>query len=116
MNLIATVAGSLLVFVVLWDTFETIILPRTVTRQLRLTRLFYLTLGAGWRTVARRMAPGDRRERLLGAYGPLSLLVLFVFWALCLMAGFALLLWGLDIPISSPDQVRSFGADLYFSG
>lgn len=113
---LAELVGLLLILVVIWDSFETIILPRTVTRRVRLTRLFYLTFGAGWFTLVRGISSGERRERLLGAYGPLSLLLLFVFWALCLMMGFALVLWGLDIPISSPDQVRSFGADLYFSG
>ena len=38
--LIAILGGSLLLLV-LWDAFETIILPRRVTRRIRLTRLFY---------------------------------------------------------------------------
>ena len=37
--------GVLLILAILWDAFETIILPRRVTRRLRLTSLFYRSIG-----------------------------------------------------------------------
>ena len=37
----AAIAGLVLLAVVLWDAFETVVLPRRVNRRLRLTRLFY---------------------------------------------------------------------------
>ncbi|MCW3052139.1 MAG: hypothetical protein JWN14_1309, partial [Chthonomonadales bacterium] len=37
-------AGILLLLLILSDTFETIVLPRTVTRRVRLTRFYYLVL------------------------------------------------------------------------
>ena len=45
----AGIAGAVLVAVVLWDAFETIVLPRRVTRRVRLTRFFYR---ATWRPFA----------------------------------------------------------------
>jgi len=41
LKIFAVILGLLLILVVLWETFETIVLPRRVTRQFRLTRLFY---------------------------------------------------------------------------
>ncbi len=40
MDVVKIVAGVMLVFLVLWDTFETIIVPRTLMRALRFTRFF----------------------------------------------------------------------------
>ena len=41
MRSLAVVAGFVALFVVLWDAFETIVLPRRVTDKFLLTRLFY---------------------------------------------------------------------------
>ena len=72
------VVGVLLLAVILWDAFETIILPRRVTRRIRLTRAFYRYTAAPWLLVARRMKPGRRREGFLSVFGPLSILALAV--------------------------------------
>ena len=37
------IAGLFIIITVLWDAFETIILPRRVARWFRLTRMFYLS-------------------------------------------------------------------------
>jgi hypothetical protein len=55
------VAGLLLI---LWETFETIVLPRRVARRLRLTRLFYRSTWIPWSAVARALT-GQRREAFL---------------------------------------------------
>ena len=108
--------GCILILVVLWDVFETIILPRRVSRRIRLARLFYL---GSWRLVsgvARRMRPGKLRERYLGFFGPLSLLMLFVVWGIGLIVGFALIHWSIGSAISLASGTPSFRTDLYFSG
>src|SRR5579875_2014974 len=47
MRILGALAGLALLLTILWDTFETIILPRRVVRYyFRLTRLFY---GYTWR-------------------------------------------------------------------
>ena len=89
MRYVAAIAGIFLIAVILWDGFETIILPRRVTRRVRLTRLFYRCTWIPWSAVARRMKPGKRRETLLSIYGPLSLLLLFFMWAVGLIFSFA---------------------------
>ena len=40
-------------FVILRDAFETVILPRRVTRRIRLTGLFYGSIWKVWSTIAR---------------------------------------------------------------
>jgi hypothetical protein len=105
------IAGIVLVLFILWDAFETTVLPRRVTRSFRLTRFFYRSTWAPSSALARRLPAGKVRQGLLSAFGPLSLILLFAFWASGLIAGFALL--------HSSAQAQgsvSFGTDLYMSG
>ena len=46
--IVATLCGIGLIAVVLWEGFETIVLPRRVTRRFRLTRLFYRSTWLAW--------------------------------------------------------------------
>jgi hypothetical protein len=110
MKPIEAVAGAIVVLVVLWDSFEAIVLPRRVTRRLRLTRLFYAATWRPWAAVARRMPQGKARQALLSAFGPLSLLMLVGCWALGLVFGFALL------HAAARSVSGDFGVDLYLSG
>src|SRR2546425_1975108 len=91
MRLLAGLGGALLLAVVLWDAFETIILPRRVNRRLRLTRAFYGATWAPWAASARLVRAGNRRELFLSFYGPLSLVLLLVLWAAGLVTAFGLL-------------------------
>ena len=112
----AVVGGILLIAVTLWDAFETIILSRRVSRKLRLSRLFYWLTWSPWRALALRMRPGNPRENYLSVYGPLSLILLLVLWAVGLIFAFALLDWGLGARLSAPQGTTGFSADLYMSG
>src|SRR5438552_17183777 len=91
MNWTAGAGGAILLAIVLWDAFETIVLPRRVTRRVRITRLFYAFTWPPFRVVARVIKKAGRRESFLSFYGPLSLIFLLVLWALGLVTGFALL-------------------------
>jgi hypothetical protein len=113
---LAGVAGLALILVILWEAFETVVLPRRVTRRIRLTRLFYRSTWTPWAAVARLAPPGKRRESFLGFYGPLSLLLLLSVWAVGLIFGFALLHWALGSAIVTPAGTPSFSMDLYLSG
>ena len=110
------VLGIVLLAVILWDAFETIILPRRVTRRVRLTRAFYRYTGAPWLMAARRMKPGKRREGFLSVFGPLSVLVLFAVWAAGLIFAFAMMQWSAASLIEGMGGVQSFRVQLYLSG
>ncbi|GAC1508952.1 MAG: hypothetical protein NVS1B3_10590 [Candidatus Dormibacteraceae bacterium] len=110
MQIVAALAGMVLIAIVLWDSFETIILPRRVSGP-RLSKAFYRLSWLPWAAAGRRMRPGDVRETFLSAYGPLSLIVLFILWGSILLTGFGALLWaaGFDAHLSGLDH-------LYVSG
>src|SRR5439155_17770713 len=76
MKILMGIAGSLLVALVLWEAFETIILPRRVTRRIRLTRFLYRITWGPSSQIARLIKKSKQREKLLSFYGPLSLLML----------------------------------------
>src|SRR5712691_2387836 len=116
MRIVAVIFGIVLILLVALDAFETIVLPRRVTRRLRLARLFYRTIQVGWRSLGRLVRAGARRDALLGYMGPFSLLALLVFWAVLFVFGFGLLLWGLALPLNAPDKTISFTTYLYLSG
>jgi hypothetical protein len=60
------VTGLILIASVLWHAFETVILPRRVTRRFRLTGLFYRYPWRPWSAVARRMRSGRRPRDVPG--------------------------------------------------
>jgi hypothetical protein len=97
--ILSCVAGLFLVLAILLEAFETIVLPRRVSRRLRITVLFYRVTWRPWRALARLMSRKKLRESFLGYYGPLSLLLLFIFWATLLVIGFGLIFSSARIPI-----------------
>jgi len=111
------VSGVGAIAIVLWDAFETIVLPRTVTRSLRLARLYFRETWRGWTRLARVVRSEARRERMLSVYGPLSLVGLLMVWAVVLIAGFAALHWAAGSQLQSADGRRArLGDDFYMSG
>ncbi|HZR31059.1 MAG TPA: ion channel [Terriglobales bacterium] len=110
------VLGCLLVAIVLWEAFETIVLPRRVTRRFRLTRGFYRATWRPWRWLALRVRKRRRRDALLSIYGPLSLIFLLIFWAVGLLFGFALLQYGFGSQLKGEAYGRGLWTDLYLSG
>jgi hypothetical protein len=115
MRAFALAAGTVWIVVIMWDAFEALVLPRRVTRQLRPTRFFYRSTWGLWSCIARGMAPGGRRETYLSFYGPLSLLFLLAAWAASLIAGFALVQWGIGSSLHSVTGTATPTDDLYMS-
>ncbi|HBY94432.1 MAG TPA: two pore domain potassium channel family protein, partial [Chloroflexi bacterium] len=122
MRALVAIGALFLIAIVLWDTFETIVLPRRVTRQITLSRWFLRIIWRFWSAVARRMNVGRAREDLssretfLSFYGPLSLLLLLIFWAVTLITGFGALQWALGSLLNAPEGSLGFGVDVYMSG
>jgi Ion channel len=112
----AFLAGVAIFLIVIWDAFESIILPRRVTRKFRLTRFFYRV---SWRTftfLASLFRANKKRETLLGYYGPISLLVLIGVWAVGLVLGFGLMQYGAGSAVNATGAQPGFGTDIYLSG
>ena len=112
--MLATLIGLFLVGLALQDCFETVVLPRRVTRRWRLSRIYFRTGWQFWQRLCRLVPPGRNRENALSVFGPLALLGLIACWVGELILGFALLHWGGD---SLPrESTRDFRQYLYHSG
>lgn len=116
MRTVALIGAVALILVVLWDVFETIVLPRRVQGPLHLTWLLYRATWAPWSALGRLVHKHDRRETFLSLYGPLALLFLLFVWATGLIVGFATIQWTLGSQVVSPYGHRGFWTDLYMSG
>src|ERR1700746_2505772 len=116
MHVFTTILGIVTILSVLLDAFETIVLPRQVQRAFRLTSWFYRHTWVPWVRVAKLIRANNWRESFLGYFGPFSLILLLVFWAIGLIFGFALLQYGVGEHVRLGNEPINFGILLYHSG
>jgi hypothetical protein len=112
----AFLTGIAIFLIVIWDAFESIILPRRVTRKFRLTRAFYRITWQSSRFLVSLIPSRKTRETLLGFYGPISLLVLIGVWAVGLVLGFGLMQFGAGSAVNVTGGHPSLSNDFYLSG
>src|ERR1700730_6379829 len=93
-SVLATIVGLAILWVVLLDAFETVVLPRRVTRKFKLTAWFYRRTWIPWKHIAGHISTPAWQQSFLGYFGPLSLIMLLAFWAASLIFGFALVQFG----------------------
>ena len=106
------------------DAFQTIILPRRPVGRLRLTRLFYRATWGPWAWIARSSCKNAKlREQIYSIYGPASLLLLLVVWAVLLVTGFGLIFFAFGAPFREAAGVQPVSGtagrlltDIYVSG
>jgi hypothetical protein len=108
--------GAAIIWAVLLDAFETVVLPRRVLRNFRLTAYFYRRTWIPWRKIASYIRPTSRQQNFLGYFGPLSLILLLGFWAAGLIFGFALIQYGMGGHEQLSGERLNFGKILYHSG
>jgi hypothetical protein len=113
---IAFASGVAIFLIVVWDAFESIILPRRVTRKFRLARLFFKVTWTIWKFITNLVSSKKSREAFLGFYGPLSLLVLVGVWALGLVLGFGMMQYGAGSAVVMTGGQPGFLTDIYLSG
>ena len=109
--------GLLLVVIILYDVFLTVVVPRRAPRtgqRLRVSGYLISGLWSVWRWTGLRQSSSERREAILGSFGALAVMLLLAAWIAALVVGYGLLLDALR------DQVRpqpeNLGAALYFAG
>jgi hypothetical protein len=110
------IAGIAVFLLVAWDAFEAIILPRRVTRKIRLTRFYYQFTWMTWKAVANVISSKKRREAFLGFYGPISLIFLIWVWAVGLVLSFGMMQYGAGSAINLTGSTPGIYTDLYLSG
>ncbi len=116
MKIVSLIAGVLVILSVLLDAFETVVLPRRVQHQFRLSSWFYRKTWRLWRKFCSNIGSHSRRENVLGYFGPLSLLFLLALWAAGLIFGFAFLQYGAGDHLQFNNEPITFGRLIYHSG
>jgi Ion channel len=112
----AFLAGIATFLIVIWDAFESIILPRRVTRRFRLTRVFYRVTWVTSQFLVKFVPSRKGRDALLGFYGPISLLILIGVWAVGLVLGFGLMQFGAGSAVNMTGGQPGLSTDFYLSG
>src|SRR5215475_8394619 len=115
-HIAGVVVGVVIIWVVLLDAFETVVLPRRVLRNFKLTAYFYRRTWIPWRKIAARIKTASRQQNFLGYFGPLSLILLLGVWAVGLILGFALIQYGMGGHEQLSGERLNFGKILYHSG
>jgi len=116
MAVFAIIIGIAFITIALWDAFETVVLPRRVTRRIRLARLFYRYTWRFWSALCHSFFSRRHLENYLSFYGPLSLLLLLAVWAAILVVGFGFLYWAPGNAIRTAQGDINFTTCVYFSG
>jgi hypothetical protein len=106
--------GLACIAIVLWDIFETIVVPRPTQSRLRLSQHIVGPAWRAWRAGASRIRSGLDRDAFLGFFAPGVAVLLLVVWLLVLIVGYGLILFAVRGELRpSP---TSFGETLYFAG
>ena len=90
-----SVVGLVLILIVFYDMFQTVVLPRPAVNKVQLARRLVRPMWRIWRWVSQRSSRIDRSESRLAAFAPIALIALFVEWAIALVFGYGLLIDGL---------------------
>jgi len=116
MHALAIIVAAVVICAVLLDAFETVVLPRRVQRNFRITSWFYRNTWRPWARLASHIKSQTRRESFLGYFGPLSMIALLGLWACGLIFGFALLQYASGEHLVSAGVPITFRLLLYHSG
>lgn len=110
---IAFVVGVAIIAWILWDVYQTVIVPRSTPTRIRLARFVTRGMWRIWTVRGGRATNPDTREKMLGGFAPLVVVTLLVCWVVCLIVGYGLVLFALSPEFPSG---LDLGAALYQAG
>ena len=108
------VLGIVVVAYVLNDLFQSVVVPRSTPARYRLTRWVVRPGWRAWRGLALRTSSSGERDRMLGMFAPLIVVVLLVLWLSILALGFGFIFFGLRDQLHP--VVHDFPTAVYFAG
>src|SRR2546421_8387792 len=106
--------GIGIVAYILNDLFQSVVVPRPTPGRYRPTRWVVRPGWRAWRAMGLRARSSDARERFLGTFAPLVVVILLVVWLSGLVLGFAFIFYGLRDYLHPP--IDGFQTALYFAG
>jgi hypothetical protein len=109
------VIGLLIWWVALWDSFATIVLPRTVAPMRRPSGRFNKLSWLLWAAIGRRLTNPQVQLAFLAIYGPVSVILLLILWGGLMILAFTFIYQGLGARFESAAGPVGFGALFYTS-
>ncbi len=109
------VAGHLIWWISIWDSFATIVLPRTVAPMRRPSGRFNHFSWALWSMIGRRIRAPQLQLSFLAIYGPISVILLLILWGGLMIFAFAMIYHGLGANFDAASGTVGFGTLLYTS-
>ncbi len=114
MELAEALIGLLFVAAVLWDVFQSVVVPRPSPGRFRIARNLTRLSWRMTRAVALRSSNPGRREGILGVFAPAMVIVMLVVWVLTLLLGFGLLVHALHGQLRP--EPAGLGESIYAAG
>ncbi len=114
MDVVIFLAGLVLLGIVLWDIFQSIVVPRPTPGRLRLGRYLIPPTWRLWRAIGTRGRSPEATDWFLGLYAPGAAIILFVVWLAFIVLADGLMLWALRTEVTP--QLGTFFDALYFAG
>jgi hypothetical protein len=95
LDVVVLALGILLVLRAILSAVRTFVLPRPAND--RIARWVFLSVRGAFDLATRSIRAHERRDRLMGYFGPFALMVLPVAWLITVGAGYALIFWALGV-------------------
>ena len=105
--------GLLILLVIFYDLFQSVVLPRPSVRRVQLSRYLGRPLWLTWRWLNQRGSRPERIEARLAVFAPGYILFLFLVWGVCAVVGYGLVDLGLGDQFRP--QLRDFPTSFYVS-
>jgi Ion channel len=113
--LIFVILGLIIIWLVFYDVFNGVVLPRESSRAFRLGPFFVGRVAwIPYRNLARRIKNDHTREDILGNFGALAFLLLDFGWLTLLVTGYACVFWGIRDQLKP--ELGQFSEAFYFAG
>ncbi|MGE5138897.1 MAG: hypothetical protein ACM3JD_05510 [Rudaea sp.] len=112
-QVIAFVAGLVIVAATLYSAIETFVLPRSANDPL--TRAIFISIRRVFDFFARRARTYEGRDRVMAFYAPIGLLALPPTWLVLILLGYAAMYWALG-PVSWAEAFAISGSSLLTLG
>ena len=113
-QIIEFLAGLFVVFIMLDDVFQSVLVPRPTPAGFRLTRVVIRSTWRAWRSFGLRSSSSEKRERMLGSFAPAVLVLLLLVWLAGLILGFGLMLFAVRTQTHPP--LDNLPMAMYYAG
>lgn len=114
MDVLIFLAGLVMLAIVLWDIFQSIVVPRPTPGLLRLGRWLIPPTWRLWRAIGTRARNAQAGDWFLGLYAPGAAILLFVVWLVIIIVADGLMLYALRGEVTP--HLGGFSDALYFAG